>query len=146
MRNKLRICFWICGTLFFFYLFFYYYTGQHEACITQNLITGQMKMESRAGHHFTMPWVQASKLNLLPVKVCVVSATRNVNCKLVKFNPEKWEELIKWEGYHYYWWYNRISFNFGQPTYRGFRNLMLGHAYGENRCSCVEILSEINSN
>jgi hypothetical protein len=66
-----------------------------------------------------------------------------MNCRLVQFQTDEWREVIKFEGFRYYWFYNRFSFNSGQETYRGFKNLMLGHAYGQNKCSCVKILQEI---
>ena len=132
------------GVLFVTYLGFYHYTDQYELGLTFNLSTGEIKTDSHTGHHLSAPWVLATKLDLRPIKVCITSASRNINCRLVQFDVLKWKELIQLEGFHYYWWYNRISFNMDQETYRGFENLMLGHAYGETtRCSCVKIIQEI---
>lgn len=130
-------------SLFVLYLALYHYTDQYEFGITYNLVTGEVKPDSHTGHHLTAPWVLATKIDTRPQQVCITSASRNLNCRLVQFDPTKWKELIQLEGFHYYWWYNRLSFNIGQKTYRGVPNLLLGHSYGQNRCSCVRILQEV---
>lgn len=133
----------IPGILFLFYLSCYHYTDQYQFGLTFNFVTGEVKPDGHSGHHFSPPWVQATKIDTRPQRVCIVSASRNLNCRLVQFDTSKWEDLIKWEGFHYYWWYNRFSLNSGQESYRGVKNLLLGHAYGQNRCDCVKVLQEI---
>lgn len=125
------------------YISCYHYTSVHEFGITFNFTSGVIKPDDHTGHHFTPPWVLAAKIDTRPVKVCIASATRNLDCRLVQFDPSKYKELIRYEGFHYYWWYNRFSFNSGQHTYRGVDNLLLGHAYGQYRCSCVEIIQTV---
>lgn len=141
-RTK-KVLFSITSALFLFYVFCYHYTDSYEFGITYNMFTGEIKPDKRTGHHITAPWVRATKIDTRPQRVCIASKARNMNCRLVQFDTSQWRELIKIEGFRYYWWDNRISFNSGQETYRGVRNLLLGHAYGENRCSCVKILQEI---
>lgn len=127
-----------------YYLLFFYYSAQHHLVITKNLITGTVSRDSANGFHFfSPPWVLVSKIDTRPHTVCIASASRNLNCKSVRILPDKWEALVLREGFHYYWWYNRISFNWDQKTYRGVSNLLLGHAYGTARCDCVEILEEV---
>lgn len=129
--------------LFLCYLMFYHHSESYEFVITRNIITGDSKPDSHTGHHFTWPWVLAAKIDTRPHKVCIASASRNMNCRLVQFDTSKWEELLAYEGFHYYWWYNRFSFNWSQETYRGVDNLLLGHSFGRTRGSFVKILQEV---
>jgi hypothetical protein len=129
--------------VFLCYLMFYHHTDTHQVGIRYNIITGEMSIDKTTGHHFTAPWVLVTRMDTRPRRVCIESASRTMNCRLVQFDPSKYRELLEYEGFHYYWWYNRISFNWGQKTYRGVDNLLLGHAYGPNRCSCVKVLEEI---
>jgi hypothetical protein len=129
--------------ILFFYIFCYHYTGGHEFGITYNLFSGEIAPDGHSGHHLSYPWVQATKIDARPIRVCIASVSRNLNCRLVQFDPSQYKELIKIEGFHYYWWYNRISFNWGQETYRGIDNLLLGHSYGVNRGSFVKVLEDV---
>lgn len=129
--------------LLIFYLAFFHFTDNYQVGIRYNIFTGEVSKDEHTGFHLSAPWVLVTRVDTRPHKVCIVSATRNLNCRLVKFNPDKFKELIQYEGFHYYWWYNRFSFNSGQHTYRGLDNLLLGHAYGQNRCSCVDIVEEV---
>jgi hypothetical protein len=145
LKSISKVWLTIYGFIVIFYLTCFHYTDQYQCGITYNVFTGELKKDSHQGYHVTPPWVLATRIDTRPHKVCIVSATRNMNCRLVRFNPDKYMELISYEGFSYYWWYNRISFNSGQETYRGVDNLLLGHAYGETRCSCVEILQEVGN-
>lgn len=140
-RHKVKS--YVAAGLFLCYLMFYHHTDTHQVGIRYNIITGEVSIDKTTGHHFTAPWVLVTRVDTRPRRVCIVSASRTINCRLVQFDPSKFRELIQFEGFRYYWWDNRISFNWGQKTYRGFDNLFLGHAYGNNRCSCVKILEEI---
>jgi len=143
--KKYRYWIYLVISFFLFYLTSFHYTESYQVGISYNLFSGEIKKDDRTGYHITYPWVLVTRIDCRPIKVCIASATRNMNCRLVKFNPEKYMELMKFEGFSYYWWYNRFSFNSGQDTYRGFNNLLLGHSYGDNRCSCVEIIKEVGN-
>ncbi len=143
LPKRIRLSLWIVGILFVCYLAFYHFTDSYEFGLTWNMFTGEIKPDKHTGHHFTAPWVLATKIDTRPQRVCIATATRNLNCRLVQFDTAYWRELVKFEGFHYYWWYNRFSFNSGQDTYRGVTNLLLGHAYGNTRCSCVKVLQEV---
>ncbi len=136
----------LSSILFVVYLGTFHYTDNYQVGIRYNVFTGEISKDDHSGFHFSPPWVLVVRVDTRPHKVCIVSATRNLNCRLVRFNPDRFKELIQYEGFHYYWWYNRISFNMGQETYRGLDNLFLGHAYGENRCSCIEIIEDVGEN
>ena len=141
--KKIKITGIIAIIIFVCYLSFYHYSDSYEFGITFNLFTGECNADKHTGHHLTLPWVLATKIDTRPQRVCITSATRNMDCRLVQFDTTQWRELIKFEGFRYYWWYNRFSFNSGQETYRGVRNLLLGHAYGESRGSFVKIIQEV---
>lgn len=143
MKKKLRMILILLISIILFYSAFYHYTDSYEFGITYNVFSGELKSDQHTGHHITMPWVLATKIDTRPQRVCITSATRNVDCRLVQFDTTQWRELIKFEGFRYYWWYNRFSFNSGQETYRGVRNLFLGHAYGNSRCSCIKIVRQV---
>lgn len=142
MKKKIKILGIVAVVIFVCYLAFYHYTDSYQFGITYNVFTGELKSDKHTGHHLTLPWVLATKIDTRPQRVCIASATRNMDCRLVQFDTTQWRELVQFEGFHYYWWYNRFSFNSGQETYRGVRNLLLGHAYGDSRCSCVKIIQE----
>lgn len=111
------------------YLTCMHFVDSTHVGIQRNLITGQNSL-SQPGLHFTAPWVLVAQLPHTPVRVCITSASRSGNCKLVEFNPEHYKEFIATEGFRYYWWDNRISFNSGYETYRGYRDLYRGYAFG----------------
>jgi len=142
-RKSIRILIITIICLFLSYMMFYHHTKSYEFGITRNIITGEMKPDTRTGHHFTAPWVLETTIDTRPRRVCIASASRNVNCRLVQFDTSQWKSLVEYEGFHYYWWYNRISFNWSQETYRGLDNLFLGHAYGSNKGKFLKILQEI---
>lgn len=143
MKKKIKIASTVATIIFVCYLVFYHYTDSYEFGITYNVFTGECKADKHTGHHLTMPWVLATKIDTRPQRICIASATRNLDCRLVQFDTTQWRELIKFEGFRYYWWYNRFSFNSGQETYRGVRNLLLGHSYGKNRGSFVKIIQVV---
>ena len=140
--KKYQKIFYLSIILFLSYCTFYYHSYSWEFVITRNIISGETKPEVRSGHHFTLPWVLASKIDTRPHKVCIASASRNMNCRLVQFDTSQWKNLLEYEGFYYYWWYNRISFSLSQDNYRGVDNLLLGHAYGKTRGSFVKILED----
>ena len=71
-----------------------------------------------------------ARVDTQPTRVCVASASRAYNCKLVQFNASEFRLFVKTEGFHYYWWYNRLSINFGyDEEYRGLRDILRGYAF-----------------
>ena len=141
--SQFKKTFYTIGVIFLLYFSCYHYTDNNEFGITYNLFSGKVLPDSHTGHHFTAPWVLETSIDTRPHRVCIASASRNLNCRLVQFEPSQYMELISREGFRYYWWYNRFSFNSGQETYRGVDNLLLGHSYGSNHCPCVTVLQEV---
>lgn len=87
---------------------------------------------SRAGIHISAPWVQVSRIDTRPFRVCLDCGCKNINCKLVSFNPNGWEDFLKREGFKYYWFVNRISFNSAyEHEYRGINAILKGYTDGK---------------
>lgn len=119
------------GLVLALYLAFFHYTEPTEVGIRWNPFKGEISLDPRQGMHFTAPWVLVSKIKTTPTRVCVTSASRSVNCRLVEFVPEHYKTLIAVEGFRYYWWDNRLSFNSGyDDEYRGVKDLLRGYTYG----------------
>ena len=113
---------------FHFYLMCLHYTEVGQVGIMRNVVTGDMTLDS-PGWNVSPPWVLVSKVDTRPMRVCVTSAGRGFNCKLVQFIPAEFEEFVAVEGFRYWWWANRLSFNWGyDEEYRGMRDLMRGYA------------------
>ena len=133
----------LLASILFFYLVFMNYDEPTQVGIARNYITGKMWLQEGGGWFVTAPWVRVARLDTRPMRVAVVSAGRGYSGKLVQFNPRAWQEFVAVEGFHYYWWYNRFSINFGyNEEYRGMRDIMRGHAFGVKRYSFIKILDE----
>ena len=130
-------------TLVTLYLSLIHYTDINQVALVWNRFDGNIQIDSVPGFNITAPWVKVARIETRPQRVCVTSASRSFNCKLVRFNPAGFKELIQVEGIHYYWLYNRISFNgsYGEE-YRGVRDLLRGYAYSSKRYSFISIVEE----
>lgn len=81
-----------------------------------------------SGRHFMSPFTLVSRIPTNPVKVCINGKNYSTNCKLLSFRKSEWRELIRLEGWRYYWWDNRLTIStIGQN--RGFSNLLFTHYY-----------------
>ena len=105
-------------------------------------LKNEKNFSSRIRHEHRIIYVRLTYDNF-SCRWLYIQSSRNINCRLVQFDTSQWKALVQYEGFHYYWWYNRISFSWSQETYRGVDNLLLGHAYGVNRGKFVKILQEI---
>lgn len=120
-------------TAFFIWLFFIHYNDSHHVSISRNYISGEVKLDTTKGIKFSAAWVQVIKFDTRPIRVCLDCSCANINCRLISFNPSGWKEFIDREGVKYFWFKNRISFNFGQDQeYRGIKHVLRGYAYDEN--------------
>ncbi len=123
---------WYIGvtTSVFLYLGTLNHIEAHEVGLTRNLFTGTLAIQS-PGWYVTWPWVQVAQMDTRPMRVCITSSGRGYNCKLVRFAPEAYAEFVSVEGFRYYWWANRVSFNLGyNEEYRGLKDILRGHAFG----------------
>ena len=123
-----------------FYMSCVHIVNAHEAVIGRNLITGQNFIDTVSGIKFSAPWTLVNNMDLRPMKVCVSSSASNFNCKLVSFNPKGWEKFIELEGFTYYWWANRLSYNIGhEQEYRGLIDILKGYSYDEKSREFITI-------
>ena len=138
------------GFCLFFLLLFcilcIHYLEFTEVGIGYKLTTGEVELISKAGWNFRPPWVLVAKIDTRPVRVCITSAGRGFNCKLVQFQSTAYKEFVAIEGFRFYWWANRISFNFGyKEEYRGMKDILRGHAFGVEKYSFFKILEDYPS-
>lgn len=139
--KKLFVIAGICCLLGLFYLAFVNHLEAYQVGIARNLVTGEAKLQDRGGYHFTAPWVQVARIDARPFRVCITSATRAFNCKLVQFELSAYKEFVTVQGFQYYWWANRISFNFGYAEeYRGMKDILRGYAYGVKKYPFIMVL------
>jgi len=124
------------------YLLFLNHTEPTELGIARNLLTGNMWTQ-HAGWHCTLPWTLVSVIDTRPVRVSVQSSGRGFSARLVHFVPDQWREFVNTEGFKYYWWSNRISFNLGYAEeHRGMKDIMRGYAYGKKEYPFIQTLTE----
>lgn len=128
---------------FVLYLACFHYTEPTQVGISLNYSNGNLVLVQKSGWSVTAPWIMVAKIDTRPIRVCVTSSGRGFNCKLVQFNPQAYQEFVEIEGFRYYWWANRLSFNLGySEEYRGMRDILRGHAFGVKKYRFLKILQE----
>jgi hypothetical protein len=126
-----------------FYLLFLNYTEPTQIGIARNYVSGEMWVQEGGGWHFTAPWTLVAKIDVRPMRVAVTTTGRGFSAKLVQFEPKAWREFVATEGFRYYWWANRLSFNFGyDEEYRGVKDILRGYAYSAKKYPFITILKE----
>lgn len=129
--------------VFFAWLLFFHWTGVHQVAITRNVFTGEMQLDSVAGFDLTLPWVQVTRIDTRPHRLCVDCDCRSLNCRLVEFDPAYWREFVDREGFRYYWWSNRFSYNSGaSQEYRGLEFIFRGYAFDNESHPFLKIIKE----
>ena len=145
--KKLLIVAGACCLLGLFYLAFVNHLETYQVGITRNFISGELTIQNpdkdRGGYFFSAPWVQVARIDTRPFRVCITSATRAFNCKLVQFEPSAHKEFVAVQGFQYHWLANRISFNFGYTEeYRGVKDILRGYTYGVKKYPFVTVLRD----
>lgn len=129
--------------IFVFWLGFLNYTEPTQIGVARNLATGKMWAQIGGGWHLTPPWVLVARIDTRPTRVSVDSAGHGFSAELVQFIPEQWEAFVNTEGFRYWWWANRISFNFGyENEHRGMKDILRGYAYSAKKYPFIKILTE----
>ncbi len=129
--------------VFVFYLVFFNHTEAYEVGIAWNRFSGELTLQDTesGSYHLTAPWVMVARIDTRPTRVCITSTTKAFNCKLVKFESSAFREFVKTQGFYYYWWSNRVSFNFGYPEeYRGMKDILRGYAFGAESYPFITII------
>ncbi len=141
--KRYRIQAVIVTTVLLIYLGCVHYLDSYQVAITRNVFTGELTLNAHGGIYITPPWVKVARIDTRPVRVCITSSTRSFNCKLVQFVPQAFREFVQTQGFHYYWWANRLSFNGGyDEEYRGMRDILRGYAFGTHEYSFIRVLNE----
>lgn len=129
----------VVGAVFLFYLACLHHTEVAHVGIMRNWVTGETHPDT-PGWHLSAPWIKVAKVDLRPMRVCVTTAGKGRNCLLAQFNPQDWKEFVETEGFYYYWWANRISYNSDyDEEYRGFKDLLRGYAYSTMKYRFVTV-------
>jgi hypothetical protein len=132
----------VSAILLFCYLSFFNHIEPSQVGIARNWITGKIWLQE-AGWHLGPPWAWTARIDTRPMRVSVDSAGHGFSGKLVQFDPAYWEEFVQVEGWRYYWWANRFSFNWGyNEEHRGIRDILRGHAYGVKKYPFIKVLEE----
>lgn len=127
-------------SIFMFWLFCFHYTNVHQVGICRNIFTGETWLDDVPGMSITAPWVQVARIDTRPHRVCVECNCKNATCVLVSFDSNGWKEFVEREGFRYYWWSNRFSFNSGhKEEYRGMRDILRGYAFDGHNYSFIKI-------
>jgi len=133
----------VAGLLFLFWLTCVHHTEAARVGIMRNVFTGEMSTDT-PGWNITAPWVKVVKIDLRPMRLCITSAGKGYNCKLVQFQESEWREFVATEGFYYWWWANRASFNLGyDEEYRGIKDLMRGYAYAATKYNFIVVVQQL---
>lgn len=107
---------------------FFHWTGTHQVAITRNVFTGELVLDNVPGIDVSWPWVQVSRIDIRPHRLCIDCDCRALNCRLVEFDESGWLDFVNREGFKYYWWSNRFSYNSGaKQEYRGMAFILRGY-------------------
>jgi hypothetical protein len=120
------------------------YLDPGEAGLTWNPISGEIGIQDHAGFQINAPWVFVTTIDTRPRRLCLISSAHSApNCKLVSFDTRYYKQFIAVEGWRWYWWSNRFSFNSGYDrTYRGFDDILRGYAFSAQPYPFVKVHSE----
>jgi len=128
------------------YLALVNYLDQYEVGIARNAYSGEVILQDKPGFQVTSPWVRVSTIDTRPTRVCITSSARAYNCRLVQFVPSEFQSFVSTQGFEYYWFNNRLSFNSGySEEYRGMKDLMRGYAFSAKPYPFVKILEEYSN-
>jgi len=116
------------------------YTDSHHYAIERNIVSGQIVFRGPNGMRITPPWVQVVRIDIRPIRACVDCSCNNIDCRLISFNISGYLEFIEKEGFGYYWWRNRLSFNYGNKLeYRGLPNVLRGYAFDDKNYKFLNV-------
>ncbi len=143
IKNLVKSAVCLGAVVLLLYLTCFHYTEPAHVGVARNWITGKMWTDT-PGWNLTWPWVKVAKIDLRPARVCVTTAGKGRNCKLVQFETKAWKEFVETEGFYYWWWANRISFNLGyDEEYRGMKDLLRGYAYTVKKYNFMTVTQDL---
>lgn len=132
--KKAKIVFISIATIFLLYLTSFNYIPMNELTLNHNIFSGEVECDTVSGIKLSAPWIQVAVIDRRPIRVCIDCSCRNLTCKLVEFDPKGYKDFIQKEGWSYYWFRNRLSFNSGNnQEYRGINNIIRGYAFDDKK-------------
>lgn len=121
----------------------FHYLYYKEVGISYNIFNGEVVLLNKGGWNVLPPWKLVSKIDTKPIRVCITSAGRGFNCKLVQFQPGSYRQFVETEGFRLYWWANRFSFNWGyDEEYRGIKDILRGYTFSAKKYPFVVVVEE----
>jgi len=142
-KPAVRVALVLFGLIIGFFIACLNFTEPSEIGLARNRITGNTWSQDYGGWHLSAPWVFVAVIDTRPMRVSVTTTGRGYSAKLVQFQKEYWREFIATEGFRYYWWANRFSFNWGyDEEYRGLKDIMRGYAYSAKKYPFIKVLTE----
>lgn len=129
-RKTIKRSFTTATIILLLYLTCFAYLDTYHIAIDRNIFTGENTIDSTHGFELSAPWVMVSRIDTRPMAVNIPSSARVLNRRLVQFVPAHWKEFVDMEGYEYWWWRNRYSWNFGHDEEnKGIKDVFIGYAY-----------------
>lgn len=129
---KMKIVLIPLSTLLILYMLFFNIVRIHECTLNYNFFSGEVVLDTVPGIKIKSPWVLVSNIDTRPIRVCIDCSCNNVTCELVRFNPNGYKSFLEKEGWSYYWFRNRLSFNSGNNMeWRGMNNIIRGYSFDE---------------
>ena len=119
------------------------YVAPGFADITWQPLSGEIGL-LHTGWNVVGPLTFTTEIDTRPQRLCLSSDTHAAaNCRLVQFDITRVNDFVATEGWRWYWWSNRLSFNAGyDETYRGFRDVLRGYAFSANQYPFVKVLKQ----
>lgn len=121
----------IPALMLLFYILCLNHISFNDFGVSYNSISGELKIQERAGWYITSPFTQVSTF---PKNAFIVSLNMNnnstvINSKVIRLRPENFIDFIKREGFHY---------AYGND----FKYFMNNYAYSSTNWSFIEVLQE----
>lgn len=118
------------------------YVETGNALIQWKPLSGEISL-LQPGWNVVGPLTFTTEIDTRPQRLCLGSGSHAAaNCRLVQFDTARYQEFVKTEGFRWYWWSNRLSFNSGYETYRGFRDVLRGYAFSANQYPFVKVIEQ----
>lgn len=144
ISKKMKMVLGSLSFLFLFWVFCFHYTDSHQVAIARNEVSGELWLDDKPGPNISAPWVKVVRIDIRPMRVCVSTSSRSFNCRLVEFDKNGWREFVETEGFRYYWWDNRFSYNSGyDDEYRGMKDLLRGYSFDSEKRKFIKVTKTI---
>ena len=127
------------------------YVENYQLGYKFSALDGKITVLDRPGYHRRTPWVDSiNTVDLRPTQVCINANSRVLNCKLVRFNPDKEHEyqgLLTFLSWHGRGDYDISSTSSIEQSTGGLNDILKSYAYDGNARSYpfLTILRELRA-